>query len=786
MPETKSKRYLRLSVHELVDYLLRSGDIDNRVYNQETMLAGTKIHASFQKKQGREYLSEYALVETFERPLGTIRLEGRADGIVTGGPFPVIDEIKSTVLPLERFHEQQGKWHLGQAQCYALMYAHEKKLDQVGVRLTYISQIDDKRAVHEEKYSLAELEEAVSAYMDDYLKFHERQFAHVDERNESAGNLAFPFTDFRRGQREMARYVYSVATKGGTFYCEAPTGIGKTMSALFPAVKAFAKGKLDRIFYLTAKSTGAEAASAALGRLYEKGFKGRDSLLRAKDRLCFRPGAACNPDECPFAKDYYAKIRTVVGEALDSGKRFDPDYVISLAEKYAICPFEMQLDLSLFSDVVIGDFNYVYDPLVHLERFFDPPADPSHSLLLVDEAHNLVERGRDMYSSRLSLYEAALARRSLRRYKVAGVKRALTKIESFFLDEAKAFEGGVLDYDEPPEELMKALASLSRAHKELIRKSHPSLGGAYKDFSRECHRFEYLLENYPEHSRLYFEKRGDRAEIHLYCLDPSEYLSASSSLLKGRVYFSATLSPIEYYMDALSGRHDDPYLLLPSPFPKENFDLILAPMVSTRYRDRAATYEEVASYLSAFVEGRKGNYFLYFPSYEYLDNVASFLSFPGAEVHKQERDMSPEGRVALLARFVAHPKKSVVALLIIGGTFGEGIDLVGDRLNGVAVVGIGLPQLSHERDLIKGYYAKVNGEGFEYAYMNPGMNKVMQAVGRLIRGEKDKGAALLIDDRYLREDYKRLFERTWTGYAVATSPADVSENLRSFYKKRAK
>jgi len=769
-----------------VDYLLRTGDLDNRVYNQETMQAGTRIHAAFQKKQGRDYLSEYALAETFERPEGTIHLEGRADGIILGGSLPVIDEIKSTVLPLEVFHDQQGRWHLGQAQCYALMYAHENKLDKVGIRLTYISQESNDQTVHEDIFTLSQLEKAVWGFMDQYLSFYARQFQHLEERNQSVGSLRFPYSNFRAGQRDMARYVYSVATKGGAFYCEAPTGIGKTMSSLYPAVKAFGSSSNEKIFYLTAKSTGAEAAYAALTKLYEKGFKARDSLLTAKEKICFTPGAACNPDECPFAKDYYTKIKDVINEALDSGERFDPAFVGSLAKKYAICPFEMQLDLSLYSDIIIGDFNYVFDPMVHLVRFFDPPADSSRFFLLVDEAHNLVERGREMYSSTLSLYDAAMARRGLRRHKLPAVKKALSKLEAFFLDEAKSFDGGILDYEEAPAILVKALASLSRAHKDLAKKPHSALGSSYKDFSRECHRFEFLLENYPEHSKLYFEKRDNRASIHLYCLDPSEYLSASAKALRGRVYFSATLSPIEYYMDALSGSHDDPCLLLPSPFPKENFDLILAPMVSTRYKDRAATYEEVASYLKAFVGARKGNYFLYFPSYDYLESIMPYLSFGGADVLKQEREMTLEDKNSFLDTFAPKPTKTTVGLLIIGGTFSEGIDLVGDRLSGVAVVGIGLPQLSHERDLIRDYFNKVNGEGYAYAYMNPGMNKVMQAVGRLIRSEKDRGAALLIDDRYLTDDYKKLFERTWTGYAVATSPEDVKENLQSFYKKKRK
>ncbi|MBR5990376.1 MAG: ATP-dependent DNA helicase, partial [Bacilli bacterium] len=250
---SKEKQYLTLSVHDLVDFLLRKGDIDNRVYNQETMLVGTKIHASFQKKQGNEYLSEVPLRETFDRPLGVITLECRADGIIVGGPFPIVDEIKSSVLPLDVFYEQQQEWHEAQAMCYALMYAHENNCEKMGVRLTYISQIDNSKKTHEHVYTIKEIEDYIGGLMDRYLSFWNTEFDHLKERNEKAKDLPFPFPKFRAGQRNMAKYVYSVASNGGTFLVEAPTGIGKTMSALFPSIKSFATGKTEKIFYLTAK-----------------------------------------------------------------------------------------------------------------------------------------------------------------------------------------------------------------------------------------------------------------------------------------------------------------------------------------------------------------------------------------------------------------------------------------------------------------------------------------------------------------------------------------------------
>jgi DNA excision repair protein ERCC-2 len=781
-----NKRYLSLSVHGLVDFLLREGDIDSRVYNFETMQMGTKLHASFQEEQGRDYLSEVPLEETFERPLGTIHLEGRADGIIEGGAFPVIDEIKSTVMPLADFYEEQKKWHLGQEECYALMYCHAKKKDKAGLRLTYLSQLDSKeRLTKEEVFSLDQLEEDVYLLLDEYLAFYEGEFAHLEKRNASCEKLPFPYDKFRAGQREMARYCFSVAKKGGIFFCEAPTGIGKTMSALYPSLKAFASTKNEKIFYLTAKGTGSEAASDALTRLYQKGLVARDSALLSKEKICFTPGASCNPDECPFARGYYAKLREATKEALHSDKRFDSAYVKDLAEKYAMCPFELELDLSLFSDVIIGDYNYFFDPLVHLERYFDPEVESANYLLLVDEAHNLIERGRDMYSSVLSLNETSYAKKSLRKYNAPSLKRALTKLSAAFGEIGEA--PGVKDYSDVPELFTKALDSLSRANLEYGKKKHPKVPEAFKDLAREAHRFSYLLTNYPAGHLVYSQVDDHDVTLHYYCLDASPDLATSLSAVKGAIFFSATLSPIEYYMDSIVGKHEDPYLLLPTPFPPENFELLIAPMVSVRYRDRSRTYEEVADYLYSFYRSKKGNYFLYFPSYEYLNNIRPFLLFDeGMEAKEQTKDMSEEAKADFLSHFVSKPTHTVVGLLINGGPFSEGIDLQGERLSGVAVVGMGIPQISHERDEIRRYYEKQNGSGYEYAYMNPGINKVMQAVGRLIRSETDVGAALLIDDRYLLEDYRKLYARVWGNYEVVTCPQEVEDDLSLFYKKKSK
>ncbi len=781
-----SKPTLELSVHQLVDFLLRAGDIDDRVYNQETMQMGSKLHSAYQAEQGNSYLVEVGLAETVEREEAYIALNGRADGIIVGGRFPIIDEIKSTVAPLESFFEEQKEWHLGQALCYAFMYLHREGGEKAGIDLTYISQIDGGKMQKSFVFTRKEIEEKVLGYMDDYLAYMKLRFAHEQERDASLQGLDFPYPNFRKGQRDLAKYAFGVAKKGGVFFAEAPTGIGKTMSTLFPFVKCLKKGVNDKVFYLTAKSTGGFAAYDSLTQLYEKGFKGYDSFLVSKEKICFCPGHRCNPDDCPFAKGYYTKIKDVIQQALSEKRRFDQVTVIELAKGNGICPFELQLDLSLYADVIIGDYNYFFDPIVKLDRYFGDMATPGRYLALIDEAHNLVDRGRDMYSIRLHSANLHYAKKEMKGKLFASLKRAMKKIEAAFDELAPEGSNNVRVLHAPPLEFEKALASLKRAKDKFDKESKGArLPEDYREFSRAANRYLRLVHDYfGSNYSIYVGKEGDFLSLNLICLDPSSYLADSIHELKGATFFSATLSPIDYYMDAIIGDVKSPCLLLPSPFPKENFHLMIAPKVSVRYKDRAGSYEDVAKYLRSFVLARPGNYFLFFPSYEYLDAVTPFLDFGDADVHVQERSMGNEERSAFLANFPLHPSGTNVGLLILGGAFSEGIDMVEDRLIGVAIVGVGLPQMGFENNLFRAFFDKKLGQGFDFAYKYPGMNKVMQAVGRLIRSETDVGAALFLDDRYMKEEYRGLFQRTYQDYEVVTSPEEVEENLKSFYNKK--
>ncbi|MBR1846099.1 MAG: PD-(D/E)XK nuclease family protein [Bacilli bacterium] len=782
------KRYLSLSVHQLVDPLLREGDIDDRVYNQETMNAGTRLHSSYQSQQDAFYVSEMFLSSRIELEEGVITLSGRADGVILSGEYPIIDEIKTTIAKVEDFASEQEAWHLGQALCYAYMYLRMQGGEKAGVRLTYFHQINtEDKLIKDFVFSREEIEEKVEGYCRAYLEFLSLTFLHQNQRDASTKDLPFPYKGFRKGQRELAKYVYGVARRGGELFVEAPTGIGKTMSTLFPAVKAFEQGRLDKIFYLTAKNTGANSASNAIADLLDAGAKIWDVSLLAKEKICFCLGRQCNPDECPFAKGYYGKARRALREALSSGRRFDAAYISELCFKDELCPFEFQLDLSNHCDIITCDYNYFFDPIVHLERYFDEAVDSSTYLALVDEAHNLLERGRDMYSSTLTSTMAKEARKSLKGDSLKTIRKGLKKIEEA-IDSLVEEDHGVVDYERPEESLVKALSNLKAAMQRLEKKKgpRPTLSESYRDFSRESNRFLRLYEEHFDSSyRCYAKKGYHESSFHMLCVDPSKKLRSSIKKGKGAVLFSATLSPISYYMDATLGGVDHPYLLLSSPFPKENLDLMVAPKVSVRYKDRAASYGEVAAYLSAFVEGKMGNYFVYFPSYEYMEQILPLLNFGEAEVLAQQRSMTPKERTDFLEQFTPNPDHTKVGLLILGGAFSEGIDLVDDRLIGVAVVGVGLPQIGKENDLIRDYYDRLLGPGmgFSYAYKDPGMNKVLQAVGRLIRSETDRGAVLLIDERYAQEEYRSLFQRIYEEYDVVLSPSEVRDNLELFHRK---
>ena len=731
------EKYLTLSVHQLVDFLLRTGDIDNRVFNRSSMTEGSRLHSVYQSKQSSNYLAEFPLKMSFNVDEVNIVLEGRADGIIKRSETEyVIDEIKTTVEDLKIFHDDNLEWHLGQAKCYAYMFAKQTNLEYIGIKLTYIRQGKEKeQLVDSYVFNILELEQFVVKLLNEYLSFYNIIFNKISKRNESIEALKFPFSKFRQGQRDLAKYTYAMAKKRGRLFAEAPTGIGKTISTLFPFIKALKDDDNSKIFYLTAKTSGRESAHQAVKLLKENGLSLSDIMITAKDKICFCKGQACNPEECPYAKGYYNKIQTVLRYAILNYDDFDLQTITQLAYENQICPFEFELDLSLFMDVIICDYNYLFDPISYMKRYFDE--DTSSFLVLVDEAHNLVDRSRDMYSASLSYKQFLEARKSVCHSKLHQLKLAMSKMNKMFKEYLVNPKDGNYILDEFYEYTYKTISSFITSMQDINKNENKEMSKELLEFYLEVNRFSRILEFYNDHFICYYEIHDDDLILHVSCLDASSFLYSSLRRLRGSVLFSATLSPIEYYVDMLGGKKEDAQLILPSPFPVDNLKIIIAPKVSIRYKNRDASYQQVADYIKAFVKNKVGNYFVFLPSYEYLTNLMPYIDMEDVDVYEQDRGMSDEDKEAFLTNFKPHPERTTLGFVIVGGAFGEGIDLVSDRLIGAVIVGIGMPKINFVSDQIMKYYDSKEQSGYNYAYLNPGMNKVMQALGRVISSETE-------------------------------------------------
>ncbi len=775
---------LTLSVHQLVDFLLRKGSIDDRVYNERTMEEGTRLHV-FQEKSGEKYrYTEYYLKQEFHIQDFTIILQGRADGILKRGPLYIIDEIKTTNSELIAFEESEKEWHLGQAKCYAYMFAKENAYEQIGVNITYIKQGSNEQYTREYVFNYLELEQYVYSLLSEYLSFYRIITSHWEEKERSIAALHFPYKTLRPGQKELIDKAIENAVSGGVLFCEAPTGIGKTIATLYPYIKSLENDLDKKIFYLTAKNSGKEAAKNAVDTLTNEGLVAKTIVLSAKEKICFTKGADCNPDECPFAKEYYSKIKEAETFALLNENTYDYFYISRLAEQFEICPFELQLDLSDFCDIIICDYNYVFDPLAHLKQFFDEGE--TNYLLLVDEAHNLVDRSRDMYSATMKL-ETLTEALDFKKGTDARAKRLVNRIKKFYEDIEDKYSGDE-DYVviDDIDTLVKPLYRFLDAYIELSKEDHKAITKPLKELYLEVNRFVRIYEiTYDSDVHYYVSFDNDTVEVHIYERDASHYLANSLSLFHSSLLFSATLTPNKYYMNLLGGDDMSDFLSLPSPFPPNHFKVMVAPSVSTRYRNRESGYDSVMQYILSFISGKVGNYFIFFPSYEYMNQITNrWIIRRDIKLYVQEKEMDEETKNEFLSHFINEPEVTTVAFVVMGSIFSEGIDLTYDRLIGVAVVGVGLPRINYESDLIRSYYNDLEMDGYAYAYKNPGINKVMQAMGRVIRSEDDMGVGLLIDERYVTREYRDMLTHTWPNYTVTRDANAIEATVKDFFNKK--
>ena len=769
---------VKISVRELVEFVLKQGSIrTSSMPTGNRALIGTLAHKKIQNSMEPNYEAEVRMVYEYSLEDICYVIEGRADGIIKDLVSVTIDEIKTTTVPLEQIDEDFNLLHWAQAKCYAYFYAKEHGQSKMQVRLTYY-QIDTKEIKHLQRgFFLEELESFFEQLLKKYHKWITYYMEWTKKRDASLRELTFPFETYRKGQREVAISVYKAIKEEETLFINAPTGIGKTISTLFPALKAMGEGKGTKIFYLTAKTITRTVAEEGVERLYRKGAKVKSITITAKDKICFCEKRKCHPDFCKWAEGYYDRIDEIAYEILQKEDTLTRSKIEFYAKKYQLCPFELALDLSVWADIIICDYNYVFDPNVGLKRF----ADNRDFIILVDEAHNLVDRSREMYSAGISKRQVLTLKKNLGKAHSA-ITKELKMVNDYLLELRKKYidEVGIYITKEAPKELYKRLRRfLASCDKKLTQKD-VELPQELMDFYFEAYHFNRTYEMFDEHYVCYAEQKGSEVYVKLFCMDPSMLIEEITSNCKSVIFFSATLLPIGYFKEMLGGG-EKKAINFESPFDIEHALRCMTTNVSTRYRDRAMSLQKICDHIEAVVKEKVGHYMVFFPSYKYMEEVYEcYKEQTSYTLYKQENEMPEEAREAFLAHFKGQGK-TTINFCVLGGIFSEGIDLTGERLIGVIVVGVGLPQISVERDLIKHYFDETDREGYHYAYTYPGINKVLQAVGRLIRTEEDKGIIVLVDDRYQSYFYEELLPHT---YRRIENSKKLGEAIKNFWNKQ--
>ena len=775
-------------MRELVEFILKEGDIDNRIsggMDREAMLQGGRIHRKIQRRMGSDYHAEVPLKISIPCEDFVIRLEGRADGIIireeNGKENVTIDEIKGVLRDLEYIEQPVGV-HLAQAKCYAYIYASQNHIDEISVQMTYCHLDTEEIKRFTQSCSLDELQLWFEDLIGKYKKWAEFQIRWRETRNQSVQGVEFPFP-YREGQRDLAVSVYRTILRKKKLFIQAPTGVGKTMAAVFPAVKAVGEELGEKIFYLTAKTITRTVAENAFRTLKEQGFRFKVITLTAKEKICFCEETECNPDACPYAKGHFDRVNDAVYDLISRTDDLSRETIEEQARRYKVCPFELSLDVSVWTDGVICDYNYVFDPNAHLKRFFSESGSGDY-IFLIDEAHNLVERGREMYSATLYKEEFLSLKRDVKNLnrKLAGKLDAANRV---FLELKKECESCEIleSVSTLVIKLMNLLTEMENFLEEFregdIREGVLDLYFRVRDF---LNIYDILDENYVIYSEL--EPDG-RFKVKLYCINPAanlqEYLEQGNST----VFFSATLLPIHYYKKLLSVEKEDYAVYAESSFPRENRLLLIGRDVSTRYTQRSREmYRRIASYIRTAAVSKKGNYLAFFPSYRFMEDVYDAFSETGCDmdVILQSQSMGEEERETFLEEFRSGREKSLIGFCVMGGIFAEGIDLAEDRLIGAIIVGPGIPQVCNDREIIKGYFDKRGMDGFDYAYLYPGMNKVLQSAGRVIRTENDRGTILLLDDRFLQRKYREMFPREWNNWK-ACDAGNAEEYMRRFWEE---
>ena len=738
------KEMYKISVREMVAFSYFSPDIMPAA-DIELLQTGAKAHRRRQAEVAGEI--ERVIKHVFECENLRIQVYGRMDAYIDDD-VPVVEEIKMSHVVAEQVHPQ----HRAQAVCYAAMIAEEKNSGYVKISVCYVDQDGAVLCRFDETLSAERLSAEIQAMLRPYLQYVVQEEEHKEKRTISLQKLKFPFDTYRKGQRELAVQVYTAISRKKRLFASLPTGTGKSVAVLFPSLKAMGEGMTERLVYLTCRNTARQSPVNALNKMMEAGMEARCTVLSAREKLCPSP-ARCHPDDCPRAQGHFIRQAEAVAEILEYREAvWDDDLIRQIAEKHMICPFEFALALCDIADVILMDLNYAFDPFARLKRLFQKQ---KNFTLLVDEAHHAVERVRESLSGTID--SEALAELRTEFGKSNGRKNPVYRNLTQLIQRLRKLpcEGTAL-----MEQIPAGLIEMVQKLFESIVQTPAFGSGYFQELIRTCLSFLYAVEHLNADYAILLEAHGKERKLTLYCLLPGKEIKTATECLSGSVFFSATLQPLKEMKQLLGGTEEDACFSLPSPFPAQHLRVVRQ-SINTRYESREKSAREIAEIIHCVLELHSGNTLVFFPSYGYLKLVSGYLDIDRLPpLWVQKRNMDEEERCQFLSAFEEEgPCK--LGLCVLGGLFSEGIDLPGKRLVNVIVVGVGLPVPSAHTQAVRECYQKYFGDGFGYACRIPGMQKVLQAAGRVIRSETDRGMVVLIDDRYFQSEYASLLPAEW-------------------------
>ena len=769
----------KIAIKELAYFVHQSGDLTTEFFSNYDLEIGKKAHSYLQSQYHENDEKEYYIKQEVKVNGEDYLLHGFIDGVLNIADIIVIEEIKSTTQELDTITADFHKEHLAQAKIYAYLYAISHDMDMINIRLTYVSVIDYDVKSFDFVFNTSELESFTFETLESYISWLKALNNANERRTETIASIKFPFEHERPGQKDMMKATYKALRDNEILYAIAPTGIGKTMATLFSALKVLKKN--DKLFYLTAKGSGKNAPLEAIRILKDKGLSIKAIDITAKKKMCNARVSHCNPDECPYAKDYFDKLRSATEDIFNEYDIFSSEVILEEANNHEICAFEFSLYLSYFCDLIIADYNYAFDPKAQLIRYFED--DTYKPKLLVDEAHNLISRSKDMYSAVISEDDIRVIRSKLNGFTPSVRGNCNTAIQILESYNEKLAEGVCYIDTKMNSDLNVILRSIEQKCEQIFEenKKIKDKDIIYDAFFKIMD-FIRISEYFGENHRLIAKRENDKITVGYFCLNASEFiLDTIKNKCHGVVFFSATLYPIDYHVNLLTSG-EGKYINLPSPFDPNNLDIIIDYEISTKYKNRINTVDRILETIDTLTSAHEGNYIVFFPSYAYLNMIVSAITNPNYEMIIQTNDLTDFERESIITKFKT-TTNTKVGFFVMGGNFSEGIDYVGDALSGVIIVGVGLPLICDENNLLKEYFDDLYQKGFDYAYTFPGFTKVIQAVGRVIRTSTDSGVAILMDERFSYSLYKNLFPAHWSNIKMINTNYKLKRELDDFYKK---